>query len=269
VYELELLELKHADAAIRFEAARRLGDTPLAPVTAALIETLGDADVKVQYAAVSSLIKHNDRAALTPLLNLLLGTHDSPLWKLIVMTAGLRLRAGLLDMAEAGDTATADLMAAALDAPGYNSHQRALFLRMLGRTADGRQIERLFAILEGDDHVLRAAAVDALGWLGDARAVPALIAIVGQPADHEAVREVAAEALGKLGQTDAVPHLIAALTDPNEWVRRAAAVALGALGDTRAVEPLSALLQDEDTMVQDAAFESLKQLSSGQYTTVI
>lgn len=269
MYELELLELTHTDAAVRFEAARRLGDTPLAPVTSALIDTLGDTDVKVQYAAVSSLIKHNDRAALGPLLDLLLSAHDSTLWKLIVMTAGLRLRAGLLDMVEAGDTATADRMAAALDAAHYSPHQRALFLRVLGRTADGRQIERLFGVLDSNDHVLRAAAADALGWIGDARAVPALIGILRQTSDHEAVREVAAEALGKLGHADAVPHLIAALTDPNEWVRRAAAVSLGVLGDTSAVEPLSALLQDEDTMVQDAAFESLKQLSSGQYTTVI
>lgn len=261
MFELELIELRSPDAAARFEAARRLGDLPHARTTAALMATLTDANAKVQYAAVSSLIKHNDRAALGPMLDLLLATPDSTLWKLIVLSAGLRLRAGLLDMVPNGDTTTAERVLYALESPAFSAHQRALFTRMLGRTGDPRQADRLLAMLASEDDVLRTAAAEALGWMGDRRAVAPLIVILESEDDHEAVREVAAEALGKLGDLTAVEPLIAGLNNGSEWLRRAAAVALGELGDRSAVEPLAALLRDEDTMVQDAAFEALKMLS--------
>jgi len=57
--------------------------------------------------------------------------------------------------------------------------------------------------------------------------------------DEEHVeRQRAAEALGKLGDDRAVLPLIAALGDPKHNVRRAAATAHGLLGDHRAVQPL-------------------------------
>lgn len=268
MFELELVELQSADAAVRFEAARRLGDMPHARTTAALMDTLNDSSAKVQYAAVSSLIKHNDPSALGPMLNVLLSSPDSSLWKLIVLGAGLRLRAGLLDMVAAGDTDTADRVLPALNSPSFNAHQQALFTRMLGRTGDTRQSDRLLALLSSDDDVLRTAAAEALGWMGETRAVEPLIVILQSPDDHEAVREVAAEALGRLGDLAAVEPLIDVLGDTSEWLRRAAAVALGDLGDHRAIEPLSDLLRDESTMVQDAAFDSLKKLSDHRYASL-
>jgi HEAT repeat protein len=269
MHDLDLLELKSADAGVRFEAARRLGSSPNVRTTAALMDALSDPDTKVQYAAVSSLIKHNDRVALGPMLEVLLATPDSALWKLIVLSAGLRLRMGLLGMVVAGDTDTADRALAALDAQEFNVHQQALFTRMLGRTADARHAERLIGLLDHEDDVLRTAAADALGWLGDSRAVDPLLAILATDTDHEAVREVAAESLGRLGNPAAVEPLIGALGHSSEWLRRAAAVSLGDLGDHRAVEPLSSLLHDESVMVQDAAFDALKKLSSDHFTTVI
>lgn len=268
MFDLELIELQSADAAVRFEAARRLGDLPHARTTAALVATLNDSNAKVQYAAVSSLIKHNDRVALGPLLEVLLTTPESSLWKLIVLSAGLRLRAGLLDMVATGDTGTANRVLPALDSPAFNAQQRALFARILGRTGDAHQTDRLLAMLESDDDVLRTAAAEALGWMGETRAINPLIAVLRDETNHDAVREAAAEALGKLGGPAAVEPLIGALDAASEWLRRAAAVALGELGDHRAVEALSGLLQDESLMVQDAAFESLKRLSVDRYASL-
>lgn len=267
MFELELMELQSADVTVRFEAARRLGDLPHARTTAALVETLNDSNAKVQYAAMSSLIKHNNRTALAPLLDLLLATPNSALWKLIVLSAGLRLRAGLLDMVASGDADVADRVLPAFDSPAFNAQQQALFTRMIGRTGDARQSNRLLAMLDCDDDVLRTAAAEALGWMGEARAVEPLIAILEAETNHEAVREAAAEALGKLGDHAAVEPLILTLGDPNEWLRRAAAVALGELGSPRAVEPLSNLLCDESGIVEDAAFEALKRLSERHFTS--
>lgn len=267
--ERDLADLTSDDPTVRFEAARRLGSTADAKATAALIETLGDANSKVQYAAMSSLIKHNDPAALGPLIDLLRAAPNSPIWKLINLSAGLRLRAGLLDLVAAGDTGMADQLLAAQESAEFDSHQQALFTRLIGRTADPRQVESFISMLASGDQVLRAAAADALGWIGDTRAVPPLLAILQRPDDHEAVREIAAEALGKLGDRAAVQPLIDALSDSSDWLRRAAAQSLGELGDHRAVEPLSALMADKSTMVQDAAFEALKRLSTGHYTAMM
>jgi HEAT repeat protein len=269
MYELDLMELQSVDAGVRFEAARRLGSTPNTRTTEALIQALQDSDSKVQYAVVSSLIKHGDSIALQPMLDMLLAAPHSAVWKLIVLSAGLRLRAGLLDMVATGDAATADRAATALDSAAFNAHQHALFVRMLGRAADPRHADRLLGLLGHDDDVLRAAAADALGWQGDAQAVAPLLAILAEDADHEAVREIAAESLGRLGDPAAVEPLIAALGHSSEWLRRAAAASLGDLGDARALDPLAALLHDESVMVQDAAFESIKKLSTNHYTTVI
>jgi HEAT repeat protein len=52
------------------------------------------------------------------------------------------------------------------------------------------------------------------------------------------VRSNAAEALGKLGDARAVEPLIASLKDQEAPVQVEAAVALGKLGDMRAVQPL-------------------------------
>jgi HEAT repeat protein len=269
MFELDLANLQSADPAVRFEAARRLGLTANTRTTDALIGALTDRDSKVQYAAVSSLIKHNDPRALGPMLDSLLAAPDSTLWKLIILSSGLRLRAGLLNMVNAGDAATVGRALAGIDSTAFNTHQQALFTRILGRSRDTGQAERLLRLLDHEDDVLRAAAADALGWLGDGRAVEPLLVILGEETDHEAVREIAAESLGRLGNIAAVEPLIGALGQPSEWLRRAAAVSLGDLGDARAIEPLSALLRDESVMVQDAAFESLKKLSTDSFTTVL
>jgi HEAT repeat protein len=129
------------------------------------------------------------------------------------------------------------------------------------------------SISEGSN--IRVAAVEALGRVGDASAIEALVdatmafypdvrtaarkelAKVGAPAvdpliallkgDVEAqVRHskgYAADALVEIG-TPAVESLVAALIDDNRRTREAAAKALGEIGDARAVEPLVLALED-------------------------
>ena len=84
---------------------------------------------------------------------------------------------------------------------------------------------------------VRRDAAEALGQIGDARAVGPLIAALRD--DISSVRQAAAEALGQIGDTSAVEPLIAALRAASLGVRRAAADALGQIGDRRALEPRS------------------------------
>jgi HEAT repeat protein len=269
MFERTLHNLTSSDPAVRYEAARMLGDSTDQRAVAALLEALNDEHAKTQYAAFSSLIKIGDTQAAAPIVDHLLTVTNSRLWELLKLNIGMRLRAGLLDLIRQGDLVCADRLIAALDDQRYDELQRAFFTLLAGKTGDSRPVEALIEMLMADTDPMKAAAAKALGWIGDHRAVAPLLIALNDSEPQSAVREVAAEALGRIGDPSAVSALVYALNDDNEWVRRAAAVALGDLGDRVAIEPLTDAMGDESVMVQDAAFESLKKLSSSSFTTIM
>ena len=110
----------------------------------------------------------------------------------------------------------------------------------LGELGDARAVEPLITCLHDYDGVLRGYAIRALGKLGDARAVEPLIVCL----KDQQWSSSAAEALSKMGKP-AVEPLIACLKDQNVVPRFGAIKALGQLGDARAVEPLIACLKDQ------------------------
>ncbi len=82
--------------------------------------------------------------------------------------------------------------------------------------------------------------------------------------DHEQdwlVRKAAAEAIGQIGDAQAVEPLVAALKDEENSVRRAAVMALGRIGDAQAVEPLVTALKDKDLSVRTRAVEALGRIA--------
>ena len=114
------------------------------------------------------------------------------------------------------------------------------------------------AVHMGDDLIVRLAAAQALGQIGDAHAVEGLRkALVDE---NTAVRAAATGALGQVGDAQVVGTLVAALSDPASSVRLVAAGALGQIGDARAVEPLMAALQDEDGDVRKEAAKALAKI---------
>jgi HEAT repeat protein len=205
----------------------------------------------------------------------------------------LALLAGLLDEADAGHLLTwivrarspeerhlhRDLLLAAKLAveSGHGQIMRRILLPRLLRVLRGRRV--------GDS--VREAAAAALGRIGDAAAVPGLLAAlrdadwrvcraaawalgeIGAPAvpgllaalrdESWQVREAAAEALGEIG-APVVPGLLAALGDTNADVREAAAAALGKIGDAAAVPGLLAALGDADADVREAAAWALRKI---------
>ncbi len=85
--------------------------------------------------------------------------------------------------------------------------------------------------------------------------------LIGAMNDEErAIRLTAIEALGEIGDPRAVEPLIAALQDGSWGVRSYAAAALGAIGDARAVKPLTALIRDSKKVVRKAAAEALSKI---------
>ena len=106
-------------------------------------------------------------------------------------------------------------------------------------------LDKLIEDLKVEDEEIRQAAADALGKIGDSRAVEPLIEVLVEE-DIGLVAEAAAaaaDALGKIGDSRAVEPLIGVL-DIDRDVSEAAAWALGEIGDARAVEPLIKTLHE-------------------------
>lgn len=102
---------------------------------------------------------------------------------------------------------------------------------------------------------LRMSISEALGRIGAPAVEPLIAALKSR---DWSVRVFAAEALGAIGDTRAVEPLIAALKD--EEVCPSAITALGRIGDPRAIEPLKPFRDDEDWSTLNAAAEALQKL---------
>jgi len=87
--------------------------------------------------------------------------------------------------------------------------------------------------------------------------------------EDSSVRSSAADALGGVGDPKAVEPLITALSDEDSGVRRSAADALGSLGDARAVEPLITTLSDEASGVRGSAAYALGRLGATETTAIL
>jgi HEAT repeat protein len=97
-------------------------------------------------------------------------------------------------------------------------------------------------LLRGDpDARVREAAAYALAFIVDRRAFEPLLHTLENGDEAPLVRGQAAEALAYLGDPGAVPALIPALDDPAPEVRFWAALALGHLAGAEAIPPLERL----------------------------
>jgi HEAT repeat protein len=130
----------------------------------------------------------------------------------------------------------------------------------LGRIGDAEAVPGLLEALHDADADVRWAAAAALERIGDAAAVPGLLEAL-HDADAD-VRWAAAAALERIGDAAAVPGLLAALRDANAGVRRAAAEMLGQIGDATAVPGLLHALGDADERVREAAAAALGQIGA-------
>jgi HEAT repeat protein len=163
-----------------------------------------------------------------------------------------------------GSSFAADLTKGLVTALGEHKDEgvRSRAAEALGQLGESRAVDALLtALREEQDERVRRDAVRALGQLGETRAVDALLTALREEQD-EWVRGSAAEALGQGREPRAVDALLAVLRqDQAAGVRRSAAWALGQLGERRAVDALlAALRQDQDEWVRASAAEALGEL---------
>ena len=149
-----------------------------------------------------------------------------------------------------------------------------------------RDVEGLIKAFEHKDWRVRWDAAEALGEVGDARAVETLIQAIkvacpvgNKFLDDKRVQvlepigglglgqgvvvfgQVALPSLCRIGEP-AVEPLIQALKDEDKRVRLGAARVLGDIGDGRAIEPLTKSLKDRNKDVREAAKQALEKLEA-------
>jgi hypothetical protein len=131
--------------------------------------------------------------------------------------------------------------------PGQPTDVRMEAARALGASRDPRALEPLLAALGDDNRDVRWAAIEALGELGDRRAVPRLVEYLKRPEAYRWGKRLAASALGAIGDPAAVEPLAALLGDEDPFVRRLSALALLRIGGGRGLEAVAGLVDRAGT----------------------
>jgi len=135
------------------------------------------------------------------------------------------------------------------------ARRRLRAVEQLGALGVAEAVPELVARLEDSDAEVRRAAVRALGRTTSPAAVPALLALLDAPRRTESAHYITL-ALLRIGP-GAAEKLIRALDTHGPRGRAAAAKVLGWLGETSAVVALTRALDDDEDDVRAAAVDAL------------
>ncbi|MCP4658525.1 MAG: HEAT repeat domain-containing protein, partial [bacterium] len=131
-----------------------------------------------------------------------------PLMELLnAAEADLRTYAALT-LGECGDPRAIPALLAALDDDDANARYHAI--EALGKLRAHQAVDALLALAQERDFALSFPALDALAAIGDALVAPQIVPLL----EDELLRTAAADALGKLGDELAVAPLAALLNKP-------------------------------------------------------
>ena len=231
--------LKASGSQVRLNAAIALGKIGDARAVDLLCAALKDTESQVRLAAADALAKIGDSRAFNPLCTAL---QDQDIYVREAVVKALD-KIGLPD--------------SVINKVWYKIASKRLDeLTSFGSDAVEPLCDSL-TLFSYDTRSL-VAAIDALGNLGDNRAVMPLCDILKDR--DEWVRANAVKALGKIGDYRAVVPLCDILKDRDKWVRANAATALGKIGDNRAFAPLCTALKDNEYLVRTAAAEALDKI---------
>jgi len=123
---------------------------------------------------------------------------------------------------------------------------REVLVVVLGATRNPLAFDVLVPLLESQDPILRQKAADALGLLGDRRAILTLSGLLKDP-DYRA-RESAAFALTRFADFPVSPELVAALHDTDTTVQLHASRALLQSHDPKAIDALIAAMPNPNAI---------------------
>jgi HEAT repeat protein len=155
------------------------------------------------------------------------------------------------------------------EAFGGSVRFRCAVVEALGGIGDSRAVPFLKRVLEEDEsQAVRSRVARALGAIGDPSATRALVRASRQEKNRtgrgKTVQNAVESALQKTADSGSLDDLVGALRDRNASTRVAAARALARLQDPGAAEPLArALLTDGQDEVRSWAAQGLSDLQGG------
>jgi HEAT repeat protein len=175
--------------------------------------------------------------------------------------------AALSRLVELGVAGSRDRLAALLEQGSLQGSAEVSPALALARAGDGRAVGPLLRCLEREgasDSWNRISILEALGQLGDPRALPALLPLLESGSGP--IVEAAARAVGSIGGPEAIAALVKALDATDSWsLRVVAAESLGRTTGPSALEALKAAVRDDPTdAVRAAAEHSLRLLARTQ-----
>ena len=253
-----LAELAPEEQVLAYEVLAQLGDARAAP---ALIEALEEPDDQTRRAAARALGGLGDASAIGHLAALF-SADDAEVVKAAIDS--------LIQLATAeGPAVIAAAQAAYQEVPSGSVRRAAL--EVLARAGTEEQIETMLSALHEDVAESRIVAIGGLrNLIEHDTAGRGLDAIVGALTDENPdVRTAAADALGRIGDVRAVEALVSAVRDDNVLARVAAIRSLGRLGDPAAGQVLKAMVRDAVGLVSIAAIEALASIGPGEFLEVL
>jgi HEAT repeat protein len=143
------------------------------------------------------------------------------------------------------------------------STTRWIAVQVLGKSGQSSSVQHLETLSSDEDSVIRVAAIRALAEMNSVGSTELIAKKLVDPA--MIVRGAAADALGVLGDIRSIDDLETALASRGNyyrgqsvWVRVRFALALGKIGNKLGLPALERALSDKDPKVVDAALVALK-----------
>lgn len=145
--------------------------------------------------------------------------------------------------------------------------QRRLAANALGSIGDKKAIEPLVQIMQSDQILLAVDAAAALGDLKDTSVVDALVQQLKSSSEELVV--AVAKALGRLGSSAAVEPLAETLKSPSPGIIAAALYALGKIRDSDALQHIHNFLWHEEDNVKITAVNAILNIGCDQSIEVL
>jgi serine/threonine-protein kinase len=147
---------------------------------------------------------------------------------------------------------------------------RRTAIEILNATKDENAVDTLIKATDDQDWWVRERAVDALAHIGSKKALPKLIAMLGQNAKTDTV---VVRALGKLGSADIISKILPMLNRPEREIQIEAIKAISHLADESHAESIRGVLQkirqSEDKTIINSADIALKDLDARYSESVL
>ena len=237
------------------EALAELGE----PGFSSLVMALASDNRDVVYYAVHGLGKTADGRAVKPLVELMSGRPEWELRSIVPDNIGYKAAQVI---GEIGDESTILLLADVIST-GKNVDMAVHSLEILGAMAVPTLIT--FSKIDRDEraatrskafiHNLRYRAMEALGRVGDARAIPHLVELMND--ENSEIRDGAEEALETIGGA-AVPALEEALGSDDHNTRAGAVRVLALIRGKEGASLITGMLNDNDLFVVNEVAETLR-----------